>query len=546
MKKALCLIKLVVILLLFSSINVFSQEKSETIVKKDGKDFYLHSVQKEETIYSISDIYGVSVEEIEKENPDISILKKGLKLYIPAKSNEFIMHVVKKGQTTYSISKNYGVSVEDIQKYNDNIEFGLKSGQILKIPNKDYVPEIKVVTEDKTLVNTSQTDSLNIPGDLTSIVAYTENPCSEYVYKNEIFKIALLLPLYLDENPSFRVNDEKKPAKVISYKNSIKFYEFYEGALIALDSMRREGLNCELRVFDTGLDETKIAGILNDEFMKNTDLIIGPVYAENINLIMDFAKQNDVNVISPFVQNKELLETNNHFIQVNTGVTARIFKIVQYLENVENKNVLLLFNGTEMGDSIKNCTPLDYKKGGFPNLQKYMQKDVSNVIIVEPTSEVFITELLAKLNAISEHYSITVFINAAIQEFKNLELEYYQNLNIHLFSVSFANEKSQHMMQFKGAYKTIFKVFPTQYSLQGYDIFQYFLKTMKMYGRQFQFCMQPYTGLQCKFDFRRNQEQMGLENYGISLFKYDSDYELIELNINKKTYSLYDQGDKKE
>jgi LysM repeat protein len=48
--------------------------------------------------------------------------------------NTFIMHPVKGGETLYSIGKQYGVEVVLILNNNPQLLFGLKAGDILKIP----------------------------------------------------------------------------------------------------------------------------------------------------------------------------------------------------------------------------------------------------------------------------------------------------------------------------------------------------------------------------------------------------------------------------
>ncbi len=65
--------------LLFSG-NLKAQapiERSKNITKIGGKEYYLHSVKSGQTLYSISKVYNVSIEEIEKLNPDVK--KDGLK-----------------------------------------------------------------------------------------------------------------------------------------------------------------------------------------------------------------------------------------------------------------------------------------------------------------------------------------------------------------------------------------------------------------------------------------------------------------------------------
>jgi len=116
-----------------------------------GQAYKYHTVSPGETVYSISQKYGVSEEAIYKYNPDS---KNGIqvssKLVIPigedkaevstsnaSQSNavSFTSHKVEKKETLYSLSKMYNVEIEDIKKYNKQLYAKeLQKGETIQIP----------------------------------------------------------------------------------------------------------------------------------------------------------------------------------------------------------------------------------------------------------------------------------------------------------------------------------------------------------------------------------------------------------------------------
>ena len=46
-------------------------ERSKKITKIGGKEYYMHHVKEGETLWRISKVYNVSIEEIELLNPDV-------------------------------------------------------------------------------------------------------------------------------------------------------------------------------------------------------------------------------------------------------------------------------------------------------------------------------------------------------------------------------------------------------------------------------------------------------------------------------------------
>lgn len=123
----------------------------------NGQVFILHEVTKGQGLFSISKRYGVSVDEINSNNPEVANgLKVGQIIVIPSKvkpdnaakektvnkpietkpsaneskSNEDKIHIVKTGETLYKVASTYKTSVNNIRKWNnlksDNLNIGQK------------------------------------------------------------------------------------------------------------------------------------------------------------------------------------------------------------------------------------------------------------------------------------------------------------------------------------------------------------------------------------------------------------------------------------
>lgn len=98
-----------------------------------------YKVVKGDTLYGISNQFGVSVDDILKlNNVNPNNLQIGTILNIPGNSgtnaNNYITYTVKKGDSLYSISKNYNTSVNELIKLNNLKSNLLSIGQKLKVP----------------------------------------------------------------------------------------------------------------------------------------------------------------------------------------------------------------------------------------------------------------------------------------------------------------------------------------------------------------------------------------------------------------------------
>lgn len=160
-------ILVIVFFLLFLSGSVYAQG-----------DYQKHIVLKGETVTSIARKYGVSVSEIYKLNPNTeNILYEDEEILIPKSQNslnlnssnqssngDVIYHTVLSGETKFGLSRRYGVSIEKLERENPQIVRLLQAGHKLKITGgKDLKPQ------STPTVNTTKTN-------YTKIISYVVLP----------------------------------------------------------------------------------------------------------------------------------------------------------------------------------------------------------------------------------------------------------------------------------------------------------------------------------------------------------------------------------
>lgn len=144
-------------------------ETSHEKIIVSGIAYYIHHVEKGQTAYSISRAYGISIDELTKENPPVTNgLKEGQSLRIPAKLAEasrnkstsnsapktlpkdesrFIYHILQPGQTIYSLSRQYSVTESEILQSNPGLEISkLSIGTEIAIPKK-VTPKSQNITD---------------------------------------------------------------------------------------------------------------------------------------------------------------------------------------------------------------------------------------------------------------------------------------------------------------------------------------------------------------------------------------------------------------
>ncbi len=591
-------------------------EKSEKQIFIFGKKYYLHEVKKGQTLFSISSAYDVSVQDIVSENSALAggKLKVGMEIKVPANESsnqttvksgdKYIFHTIEKKQTLYFLCRKYNVDESDLIRLNPEIRQGLKVGQVIKVPkpgsepinvDKDFnfhtvlpgetlfslaqrygieISSLKLENPDiqkeglKTgqvikipQANSSSSDVLNI---VPTIISNNNNsaydplyfeesgvvPCSEFKYNNIKFKVAVLLPLFIQENYALKNSGSY-------YKNSGRFYEFYQGLLIAAKRMKENGVSIEFYIKDEKASAATTREILAQNDMKDMDLIIGPVYSENFKLASEFAKANKINIVSPFKLADNSIANNNPFIfMTNPSDETEIANISKYLASSNNRSIVAIHNGTQeeaqaisilKNKLIRSFSPdqqvneivfkeINYKAGGIGAVEDALSVGLNNIIIVPSKDDVFITNLVTKLNYLTNKYKITIFGMQPWEQNRNIELEYLKNLQFHYGTISYIDKEKKAVKDFDFQYKAYFKNDPSIYSYLGFDVTSYFLNQLKNYGKNFQFCLsksedESYSsGLRFDFNFDRISPVSGFENNWIRIVKIDEDYNLVKVN----------------
>lgn len=112
----------------------------QTSNTEENDNYTIYIVKKGDNLYNIASTYGISIEAIKKiNNLSSNLLSIGQTLKIPTKdiSNDYDEYEVKAGDSLYTIAQKYGITVEELMNFNNLKNTILSVGQILKIPKKE-------------------------------------------------------------------------------------------------------------------------------------------------------------------------------------------------------------------------------------------------------------------------------------------------------------------------------------------------------------------------------------------------------------------------
>lgn len=500
---------------------------SESYFNLKAEDFYYHTVEPQQTITYLVAKYNVSEELIYKYNPGSQeVIQVGQVIKIP-KAHIFennasgipaegipYYYTVKPGDTLYSLAKTYGVTVADFIAENPDLRWGLKTGMVLKIPGQGEFANTHI-----DLYNNVLTPGYN---GIEIFDAVQCNSIKQSNYTTEM-KIVLMLPFHVKETMALDtiMNDSVRKAHPFNRQKSIgrNFMEFYQGFLIALDSIKATGKKTTLFTYDTRFDTNETDKIIKELEIIRPDLIIGPVSTDNIQRISAFSDSNNIPLILPISRANSSLTNKNPFaVTLLPDFKSELDMASRFLAQFYDKNVILIHNqdSARMGNlnlfreslfahfsSNENYESALYKELRTNDtlnkkLTHTLRSDIANVVILVSNNEAFVSNIVGLLAIQDPMYKIQVFGLPAWQTFKNLRVDQLHTLNATLYSpffIDYTKPSTQRFIELSRKklgyepFRTVRNGNGYNFTYLGYETGLIFTKAFVSYGKQFINCM---------------------------------------------------------
>nr|WP_315206869.1 LysM peptidoglycan-binding domain-containing protein [uncultured Flavobacterium sp.] len=499
-----------------------------------------HDVLPKETKYSIAKKYGITIEELEKKNPEIvTNLPIGYKLIIkgtpetsrpkedktvtvveakkeivkasPEKVStavNYLNYTVKPKETLYSLSKMVGMSQEELITLNPALSQGVVEGMILKVPATIIIPQ---ETKKEYAVISKKSNGRK--------------------------KLVLLLPFNISKIEGDTVNSTAMRLKKDKFLNMT--LDFYAGALVAIDSAKQLGLAIDVSVFDS--QETKntsnIAAIIKENNIENSDAIIGPFYQNNVEKTAELLSANQVPVISPLSK-----DTGNSFSNMlQTIPTATAVKNAMFdFMRAKNGNIIAVVDKKK--ESVIQFIKENHKdvkfsvltaNGGVSaeNLKSLFVKDKINYVVMETGNTGMIKSTMATMIGAMAAYKVQLVILEPNETLDTDEISFVNLTKLKLMYPSVTREnESPEALVFEKEFKKKNKIYPSAFATRGFDItFDTMMRLSQ--DKKYQETIETTATEQVdnRFEFYK-KEDGGYINKGVYILYYDTDLTIKEAN----------------
>ena len=449
--------------------------------------------------------------------------------------NNFILHKVEKGDTFYNLTRAYNVSKDQLNQLNPSIDsLGLQLDMLLKIKP----------IEDEDL-----------------LVLYKDT-----IQENAVVKLAMMLPFRAIEYDTIDAKDIFKTNRLVNITTDI-----YLGASVAIDSLKKLGIDIELSVFDTGRKDTKLDSILAVTDFDNIDAIIGPLYSEEVPKV---ANRSGIPVVFPVYSKNQTRFSSTKIIKTFADREIHQKALIDHvLANYANENILII--GDSSATSIRNSDLIKSKLLQhdsinealiiYPN-QGYIRKDyvinalkpdVGNWVILATDKRVISSDVINSLislpveepeeeegeedkkndkesdepemQILPEDTVIKVFGIFKSSQFDKIDNNKLAKLGFTYTSDTFIDENSPEIQLFHKQYLEKNHAYPSYYATKGFDIlFDIGMRLASGKTLKETFKDGISYRLESKFEFSKSLFNTS-SNTGIYIIEYNPDLTLTRI-----------------
>jgi ABC-type branched-subunit amino acid transport system substrate-binding protein len=318
-----------------------------------------------------------------------------------------------------------------------------------------------------------------------------------------VYQVALFTPLSVDQvlsDTGFSVNSSAPLPP-----GTVAGLEFYEGALLAMDSLRQEGIPLHLTVYDTKSLSRPLNRLLNSGQLDSTHLILGSVNSSELKQISNFAKQKKINFISVTYPNDAGISDNPFLTILNTTLRVHCNAIQDFAQRkFSDKNIVVVYqNNSQEKQNLaylqQAYAAMNYS-GKAPlhpfewtnnttasDLSAHLDQNKNNVIILTALYPQVSLSIIGQLIALTDTYRVSVVGMPTLDGLADLRKSQYKGMDV-FYSTPYPYLNATDHPAIKSMMWHFFNKYhsrPSDMALKGYESLFYFGKLLHKDGIYF-------------------------------------------------------------
>jgi hypothetical protein len=268
-------------------------------------------------------------------------------------------------------------------------------------------------------------------------------------------------------------------------KTMLPGLDFYNGVLMAVDSLKKSSTTFDIRIIDTKQKNNSLTTLLTDSSLQKPTLIISAVTNKaDTKLIADFALAQQSPMVSAVFPNDAGVTNNPFFTVLNPTLKTQCEAIYNYIQTNFSKNTILYLkkkgatedyiqniivdSNSKTSKSFLNIEAID--SISFTDIAPYLDSTKQNILLCGSLKESFGYSIVKLLND-NPAYKSTIIGMPTWDGEKSFNVT---NVEIIYASPFYFNGNEKLLKQLTAAYKLKYLGRPSDQFFKGFESMLYF------------------------------------------------------------------------
>lgn len=363
--------------------------------------------------------------------------------------------------------------------------------------------------------------------------------------KSEIkdrYRIDVLVPLYLAEV----VQDGKVAVKGRLPEKVTTPLKFYEGMMIAADTLKKMGYKLDIFVYDVADELEKPATLVNTDAFAGSDMILGLLTSTDFPLVANYARKHHINFISALSPSNQGVTGNPYFSLLQPTLETHCDAVEEFIYKKNGNVTPIILHRTKVPiDSIAYNNfivnnALDYRSVACDTLPAkstlvpMLIKDRKNIVVIPIISDRYAETILAYLYRNFPEYDFEVWGMPSWDNMPSLKKsDAYPNVVVYFTNPFYFDATTAAGLAVSNSYKSRFGGKADNMVFRGYETMMWYAYLLKKHGNIFNTQLwdnggAPFTRFDVKLVKNEDGELMYYENKHVYLYRYHSASYMVE------------------
>lgn len=328
-----------------------------------------------------------------------------------------------------------------------------------------------------------------------------------------------------------------------------KMIEFYQGMLLAADSLRRDGLFVDITVHDCGRTQEAMDSLLASTSLAGCDVIFGPLDGIQVTALADYCNLHGIRLVQPFATTTAQVPGHERqFVVTAPRDTVQAAAVDFVRKELFGRNYILVDTHEQNEEGVAMTNAMRYtlsRDGVFLRLLDIDGNDMDftqafnplrpNLVVLNSPSLKALNKFLPKLKAYQQanpDCKISLLGFPSWQTYTTLLQQEFHQFDTFIYTPFYREPESSDVKAYESSFARWFghpmaATYP-RYGIMGFDLAMFFMRGISLYGNMFEHNLNQgfVRPLQNPLVFVRAGRGNGFVNHAVRFVHFTRDHDI--------------------